>query len=118
MDDESDISRAWKIGYWLICFAIFVAFVTLGQSDRGAVGAFFFASVALAAKTRWDLRNETWFRIFFVVLIVIHLIALFKIDWSLHLNPTILYAPLVIADFSLIVFLVFFLDRSLQNGDG
>jgi hypothetical protein len=66
---DEDIPRAWKLGYWLACFAIFVAFVALGQADRGVVGAFFFASVALAARIRWDLRNELWFRIVFSILI-------------------------------------------------
>ena len=115
---EWKVPRAWMIGYWIVGFVIFVVFTALGQSHRGVVAAFSFGAVALAARIRWDLRNETWYRVVFSILTAVHGIAIFAIDWSLHLKPTILYAPLVIADFSLIVFLVFFLERSLQNGEG
>lgn len=112
------VPRVWMIGYWITGFAIFVVFTALGQSDRGVVAAFSFGAVALAARIRWDLKNETWYRILLSILVATHVVAIFAIDWSLHLRPTILYAPLVIADFSLIVFLIFFLERSLHNGDG
>lgn len=108
---DQNISRAWKWSYWLICSAIFAAFVTLGQTDRGVVGAFIFASIALAIRIRWDLRNQFWYKALFTTLIAAHILALFTIDWSLYLKPTILYAPLVIADFSFIVFLIFFLEK-------
>jgi len=109
------ISKAWKVGYWLTCFAIFAAFVALGQSDRGVVGAFCFASVALAARVRWDLRNELWYRAMFLIVIIVHITALFAIDWHLYVKPTILYAPLVIVDFAVILSLTFVLEKSLQK---
>ena len=107
------ISCGWKLCYYFAALAIFGTFSAFGEPDRGVVGGFSFAVIVLAAKIRWDLRTELWYQALFALLTTAHVVALFAVDWKLLLKPTILYAPLATAEFVLIVFLVFILEKRL-----
>ena len=107
------ISRGWKLCYYFAALAIFGTLLAFGEPDRGVVGGFSFAVIVLAAKIRWDLRTELWYQVLFALLTTAHVVALFAVDSKLLLKPTILYATLATAEFVLIVFLVFILEKRL-----
>lgn len=70
----------WNVLYALTCLGVFVVFAIFSDADRGIVAGFSSASLILATKTRWDLRNRPWFWVLLTVLGGIHAIAVWLWD--------------------------------------
>jgi len=75
----------------------------LTDADKAFVADISFATIVLAARTRWDLRNHDWFWILIGVFALGHIVAVVLIGWHLHVHPASLLTPFAVADFALML---------------
>lgn len=109
--EKADISVTWKAGYVGFSFLVFAVLAAIGQPDRGVVAAFSAASIILAAKIRWDARTQRWFFPLLASILLVHIYAVFGLDWAVELKPTILLAPIAFLDFCAVISLIFAAER-------
>lgn len=113
--ENGEISTRWKLGYAITCLIIFSVFAYFSQPERGAVAGFSFASIALVARIRWDLRNSAWFWAFLAISALFHVVALAAFNWKINVHPTILLAPLVIIDFAVLMIFLFLIEKIISR---
>lgn len=82
---------------------------------QGRCGRVFLAAVILAARIRWDLRGRAWFQTLIAAFAIAHIAAVILFGWRIDVHPTILLAPIVVADFAVMVLLIFTLERVASN---
>jgi len=114
-DDIDNITTRWKIGYVIICVAIWGVFIFFSQQSRGLVAAGSFASIALTARVRWNLRNFSWFWWFLALATVLHIVAVGVFSGKIDVHPTIALAPLGIADYFALLYLLAALERKMRS---
>ena len=96
-------SRRWIIGVILAEAVVYGVVFALANADRAFVADISFATIVLAARTRWDLRNHDWFWILIGVFALGHIVAVMLIGWHLHVHPASLLTPFAVADFALML---------------
>jgi hypothetical protein len=109
------ISTRWKVIYVIGCMTFVGLFALFSQPGKGLVASFSFASIVLAARVRWDLRREHWFWLFWAVSVLVHSALVVAFNGSIGFRPTIVFAPLGIADFVLLLSCVFWLERVMKS---
>jgi cell division protein FtsW (lipid II flippase) len=76
----------------------------------------FVGSFAICLRICWPLRRERWFWVQISVLIVLHLLALFGVDWSAAKNWTgFTFIPFMFADVLIILGTVYLIYRALHG---
>ena len=103
----------YKSAYVIICVLIYVIISVLGYSDKGLIIAFSFASIALAASSKWNCRGRVWFWFLVIGWSALHLAVAIEINGSIRLHPTILLAPVVIIDFLIVLSSFFLVERAV-----
>jgi len=91
-----------RIAFSAMGVIAFAVFAYLGGTDFGGAAAFAILAISVAAFSRWDLRNRSYFWIIIFGAVAAHVIILTRIRWVLP-HPVILVAPIVTLDFILIV---------------
>lgn len=101
--DLDQLPKAW---HWYLALAgliVFLGVTWIDGSDRGALSGFATAVILLAARSRWDLKREPYFWVFFGIAAAIHTAAIVSLPVILA-TPTIIVAPLVIVDFAALIY--------------
>lgn len=114
--ENPEISTVWKLGYTALCLVVFGIFAAFSQPDRGVVAGFSTAAIVLAARLRWDVRNTTWFWGAIGTIALAHAVLVYVWGWSISVKPTILLAPLALADFIIIISAIFLVERVYGRG--
>ena len=108
---DSEIGTAWKLGYAALCLAVFAIFAAFSQPDRGVVAGFATAATVLAAKLRWDACGRSWFWVTIGVIVIAHAALIYAWGWRINIKPTILLAPLALADFIVVISAIFVVEK-------
>lgn len=114
-DDIDNISARWKIGYVIGCLMTYGIFVLFSQDSRAIVAGGTFASIALLARVKWNLRRFAWYWIFLAVTVLLHLLLIAAFDEAINIHPTIVLAPIGIADFAILLFALAKLEKMMAS---
>ena len=115
---DVQISSLWKLGYALMCLAVFGIFALNSQADRGVVASFSAASIVLAAKLRWDAANRFWFWATLTAIVIIHAVIVYLWGRRIDVKPTILLAPIALLDIIIVISVFFVVERLLIGHQG
>lgn len=89
---------AWGVAIGLFSTAIFFAFVTTGDAERGKIAAFSLIAVLAAAGLCWNKRAYIWFWAIFALAVAGHAGVVFLIDWVPERGPAMKFAPFALLD--------------------
>jgi hypothetical protein len=112
-DDIDNISSAWKVAYFFGCLATYCVFMLFSENGAALAAAGSVASIVLVARVRWNLREFTWFWLFLAVAVAIHVLVVVALNRAIEVHPTIILAPLGIADFAILLWSLSYLERLL-----
>ncbi|MBV9550679.1 MAG: hypothetical protein JO256_13505 [Alphaproteobacteria bacterium] len=114
-DDIDNITIGWKVGYIVGILTIYAGFEVFAQNAQAIVAAGSFASIALVARVRWNLRRFTWYWAFLAVAVLIHLLLIAAFHGTIDVHPTIILAPLGIADYAALFFSLAYLEKAVRS---
>jgi len=110
-DDIDNISTRWKAAYGIGCMLTYGVFLIFSENGKALVAAGSFASIVLVARVRWNLRRFTWYWLFLAGAAIVHGILIALFNHAVDVHPTIMLAPLGIADYLILLFALYYLEK-------
>jgi hypothetical protein len=97
--------------FWLL--SDYCVFLLFSENGAALAAAGSVASIVLVARVRWNLREFRWYWQFLAVAVAIHVPIVVALNHDIHVHPTIMLAPFGIADYFVLLWSLYRLEKLL-----